>query len=90
MPEPTSGKVVVSKDTTVSLECKANGNPTPSVSWTKMSFSHHTSNRNEKVGENQQIQISKITRLHKPGNFYNTLLTKQRSQSGRISKLYPT
>ncbi len=33
MPEPSSGKVVVRKDTTVTLECKANGNPSPVVTW---------------------------------------------------------
>jgi len=75
MPEPSSGKIVVRKDTTVTLECKANGNPSPSVSWTKRSFSHHSSKRNDGQqgggggGENQQIHISKVTRLHKPGNF---------------------
>ena len=36
MPEPLSGEVVVREGTTVSLACKANGNPVPSVSWEKV------------------------------------------------------
>ena len=36
MSEPLNGQVVVRKGTTISLECKANGNPAPTVSWIKM------------------------------------------------------
>lgn len=35
MAEPANGKVVVRKGTTVSLECRANGNPAPTVAWFK-------------------------------------------------------
>jgi hypothetical protein len=37
MLEPLNGQVVVRKGTTVSLECKANGNPAPTVTWVKLS-----------------------------------------------------
>lgn len=43
MSEPRSGNVTVRKGTTVSLECKANGNPTPTVSWTRISHKRHRS-----------------------------------------------
>ena len=43
MVEPINGEVVVRKGTTVSLECKANGNPTPTVSWVKLTGSRRNS-----------------------------------------------
>ena len=51
MAEPRNGEVVVRAGTTVLLECKANGNPAPTVSWVKLPSpvsevgfggSHHT------------------------------------------------
>ena len=44
MREPLSGEVVVREGTTVSLACKANGNPVPTVSWVKFP-SHRSSER---------------------------------------------
>ena len=41
MAEPLNGKVVVRKDTTVSLECRANGNPAPTVQWVKLDNRKH-------------------------------------------------
>ena len=40
MREPATGEVIVRQGTTVSLECKANGNPVPQVSWIKIDHSH--------------------------------------------------
>ena len=58
MPEPSSGKVVVRKDTTVTLECKANGNPSPTVTWTKRSFtSHLNKNNNNNNNNNDEEEI---------------------------------
>lgn len=76
MPEPSSGKVVVRKDTTVTLECKANGNPSPTVTWTKRSFTLNKQNKgieendfldDHKNGENHRG--IRLKRIHKPGNF---------------------
>ena len=75
MPEPSSGKVVVRKDTTVTLECKANGNPSPSVTWTKRSFSsqlHNNNNKNVEDEERRNVEHSqgrsvKIKRINKQG-----------------------
>ncbi len=77
MPEPSSGKVIVRKDTTVTLECKANGNPSPTVTWTKRSFTiNNIKNKgiedndfldDHKHGENHQIRGVKLKRIHKPG-----------------------
>ncbi len=33
--QPSNGQVVVKKDTTISLTCKASGNPAPALSWSK-------------------------------------------------------
>ena len=77
MPEPSSGKVVVRKDTTVTLECKANGNPSPSVTWTKRSFSsqlHNNNNNNKNVEDEERRNVEhsqgrsvKIKRINKQG-----------------------
>ena len=48
MREPLSGEVVVREGTTVSLACKANGNPVPSVSWEKIPYSHRKHNHHKK------------------------------------------
>ena len=45
MREPQSGEVVVREGTTVSLACKANGNPVPAVSWVKVPSPHRSSER---------------------------------------------
>ncbi len=36
MASPPDGLLVVRRAAAISLECKANGNPTPTVSWVKM------------------------------------------------------
>ena len=51
MREPLSGEVVVREGTTVSLACKANGNPVPSVSWEKVpSHKKHGHHKKRKLG----------------------------------------
>ena len=88
MPEPSSGKVVVRKDTTVTLECKANGNPSPSVTWTKRSFSsqlynnnnnnNNNNNKNVEDEERRNVEHSqgrsvKIKRINKQGEIQNSV-----------------
>ena len=83
MPEPSSGKVVVRKDTTVTLECKANGNPSPSVTWTKRSFSsqlYNNNNNNKNVEDEERRNVEhsqgrsvKIKRINKQGEIQNSV-----------------
>ena len=56
--EPASGEVIVRRSTSVSLECKANGNPPPSVTWVKM-----RSNRREDevVDPRRRFQPSQLS-----------------------------
>ncbi|CAB4059531.1 unnamed protein product [Lepeophtheirus salmonis] len=35
MSQPRNGRIVVRKGTSITIECRANGNPTPSVTWTR-------------------------------------------------------
>ncbi|XP_040581372.1 protein amalgam [Lepeophtheirus salmonis] len=35
MSQPRNGRIVVRKGTSITIECRANGNPTPTVTWTR-------------------------------------------------------
>jgi hypothetical protein len=76
MTEPSSGKVVVRKDTTVTLECKANGNPSPTVTWTKRGLAaasaSHVNRHDDEDGKSERPHQhsgrgGRAKKIHKPG-----------------------
>lgn len=56
---PTSGQLTARKGGAVTLECKASGNPVPTIYWTKKNGSGKSAAR---VGEGAILTLEKVER----------------------------
>uniref|UniRef100_A0A0A9XXI1 Lachesin n=1 Tax=Lygus hesperus TaxID=30085 RepID=A0A0A9XXI1_LYGHE len=65
---PAGGQLTARKGGTITLECKASGNPVPTISWSRKDHSMSTS---DKAGEGFSITLEKVDR-HQAGVYQCT------------------
>ncbi|XP_055699736.1 protein amalgam isoform X1 [Phlebotomus papatasi] len=61
---PTSGQSTARKGGSVTLECKASGNPVPAIHWTKKSGGTSGTSSPARIGEGPILTLERVDRQH--------------------------